>query len=194
MESEASKSRRDFIKQIARYSVVAAVGGTALYAIANSANDKLVWQIDPFKCTQCGRCETNCVLDISAVKCVHAFALCGYCDLCGAYLKSEAKERTTAAENQLCPTSALQRVFIEEPYYEYQVDKALCIGCAKCVEGCSSFGNGSLHLQIMHDICTDCNQCSIARVCPSDAISRVSSEQSYRIKGEYTQAVKNEEV
>ena len=191
---DSKETRRTFIKKVARYSAIGIVSGTALYALKNSISNDLVWQIDPFKCTQCGRCATNCVLDVSAVKCVHAYALCGYCDLCGAYLKSDSKERTTAAENQLCPTSALKRVYIEDPYYEYQIDKDLCIGCAKCVEGCASFGNSSLHLQIMHDICTDCNQCTIARVCPSDAISRVSTSKAYRIRGEYTEAVKNEEV
>lgn len=188
------ESRRDFIKKVARYSVVGIVGGTALYALKNATSKDLVWQIDPFKCTQCGRCATHCVLDTSAVKCVHAYVLCGYCDLCGGYLKPDSKERTTAAENQLCPTSALKRVYIEDPYYEYQIDEDLCIGCAKCVAGCSSFGNGSLHLQINHDICTNCNQCTIARVCPSDAINRTSSNEAYRIKGSFKDAVKNGEV
>lgn len=191
---EGKESRRDFIKKVARYSAVGIVGGTALYALKNATSKDLVWQIDPFKCTQCGRCATHCVLNTSAVKCVHAFVLCGYCDLCGGYLKPDSKERTTAAENQLCPTSALKRVYIEDPYYEYQVDEELCIGCAKCVAGCSSFGNGSLHLQINHDICTNCNQCSIARVCPSDAINRTTSDEAYKIKGSFEDAVKNKEV
>lgn len=191
---ENNETRRDFIKKVVRYSVVATVGGAAIYALKNSISDDLVWQIDPFKCTQCGRCATSCVRDVSAVKAVHAFALCGYCDLCGGYLKPESKERNTSAENQLCPTSALKRVYIEDPYYEYQIDEDLCIGCAKCVAGCTSFGNGSLHLQIIHDLCKNCNQCTIARVCPSDAITKVPSAEAYKIKGIYEEAVKNGEV
>jgi electron transport complex protein RnfB len=54
------------------------------------------------------------------------------------------------------------------------------------VKGCSAFGNGSLHLQIRHDRCLNCNQCSIARSCPSDAISRVPVDQPYMIKGSFT--------
>ncbi len=194
MTHENKESRREFVKKLARYSAIGIVGGTALYALNNSTSKDSVWQIDPFLCTQCGRCATNCVLDMSAVKCVHAYALCGYCDLCGGYLKPNSKERTTAAENQLCPTSALKRVYIEDPYYEYKIDEDLCFGCGKCVVGCSSFGNGSLHLQINHDICTDCNMCAIARVCPSEAIQRTSSDDAYRIKGSFKETVKNGEI
>jgi electron transport complex protein RnfB len=194
MKDNKLESRRDFIKKVARLSAAAAVGGVGMYALSNASKEDYVWQIDPFKCTSCGRCEDSCVLDISAVKCVHAYALCGYCDLCGGYLKPDSKERNTAAENQLCPTAALKRVYIEDPYYEYEIDEDLCIGCAKCVAGCTSFGNGSLHLQIMHRICVDCNQCTIARVCPSDAISRVTSKEAYKVKGDFTAAVKNGEV
>ena len=65
------------------------------------------------------------------------------------------------------------------------IDEDLCIGCAKCVKGCASFGNGSLHLQIRHDLCNNCNECSIARLCPSDAISRVPVDEPYQIKGDF---------
>jgi electron transport complex protein RnfB len=37
-------------------------------------------------------------------------------------------------------------------------------------------------------LCLNCNQCSIANMCPSDAISRVSSEQPYNIKGDFTKS------
>lgn len=185
--SETKKhTRRDFVRIGARASIGLALAGVAGFSLADLNKKKYVWQIDPFKCTQCGRCADYCVLKPSAVKCVHAFALCGYCDLCGGYLKPEAKERTTAAENQLCPTAAIQRKYIEDPYFEYVIDEELCIGCAKCVKGCGSFGNGSLHLQIRHDLCDDCNECAIARVCPSDAIVRVPSDEPYMIKGDFS--------
>jgi len=45
------------------------------------------------------------------------------------------------------------------------------------------FGNGSLHLQIQRDRCVDCNECSIARVCPSNAIQRIPLARSYLPKG-----------
>jgi electron transport complex protein RnfB len=177
--------RRTFIHKGMRLALGSAVVGTGVVALARSGKGpEYVWQIDPFKCTQCGRCATECVKSVSAVKCIHAYDLCGYCDLCGGYFKPGAKLQT-GAENQLCPTSAIQRRFIEEPYFEYVIDEDLCIGCAKCVKGCSSFGNGSLHLQIRHNLCLNCNQCAIASACPSNAISRVPASEPYLIKGNW---------
>jgi Na+-translocating ferredoxin:NAD+ oxidoreductase subunit B len=138
-----------------------------------------VWQLDPSKCIQCGRCATNCVLEQSAVRCTHVFAMCGYCDLCGGYFKPGAKNLDTAAENQLCPTHAIRRKFVEDPFFEYTIDEPLCIGCGKCVKGCSAFGNGSLQLQVRQDLCQQCNQCSIARSCPSGAFTRVPASRPY---------------
>ncbi|NQU86743.1 MAG: ferredoxin [Mariniphaga sp.] len=187
MEKKA-KNRREFIQKGARITLGLAVGGLGAMAFTKSTKDEWVWQIDPFECTQCGRCATECVLNPSAVKCVHAYDLCGYCDLCGGYLKPDAPERSTAAESQLCPTAAIERKFIEEPYFEYIINEDLCIGCAKCVKGCTAFGNGSLHLQIMHNICLNCNECSIARVCPNDAINRVKADEAYQVKGSWAGA------
>ena len=144
---------------------------------------KLFWQIDPHKCSQCGRCETHCTLPVSAVKCVHAYKVCGYCDLCGGYYRPNVKQLNTAAENLLCPTGAIQRKFVEDPYFEYIIDEKLCNGCGKCVKGCSSFGNGSLYLQVKRELCVDCNACKIATVCPSDAITRVPYQMAYKLKG-----------
>jgi electron transport complex protein RnfB len=141
-----------------------------------------VWQIDPAKCLRCGRCATECVRQHSAVKCVHSFAFCGYCKLCTGYFVPEPNDLTTAAENQLCPTAAIQRKYVEDPYYEYRIDENRCIGCAKCVEGCNRFGNGSLYLQIRHDRCLNCNECSIARACPGDAFRRVPADHPYLLK------------
>lgn len=142
-----------------------------------------LWQINPDKCIQCGRCATACVLTPSAVKCVHSYALCGYCDLCGGYFRPDSKTLTTGAENQLCPTAAIRRRFIEEPYFEYTIDRELCIGCGKCAKGCGAFGNGSLYLQIQHDLCRHCNECAIAVACPANAIQRTSHDQPYRLRG-----------
>ena len=81
-----------------------------------------VWQIDPHKCNQCGRCESECVMLPSAVKCVHAFAVCGYCDFCFAYLRPNAKPGT-GAEVELCPTGAITRTFIEEQVLPLETDR-----------------------------------------------------------------------
>ena len=178
-------ARRKFLQTFG--SVVAGgsiIGVTAMLATkTKSAEAGLFWQIDPHKCTQCGRCETHCVLAVSAVKCFHAKKVCGYCDLCGGYYRSNVKELNTAAENQMCPTGAIQRKFVEEPYFEYSIDESLCNGCGKCVKGCTSFGNGSLFLQVNRKLCTNCNECEIAKACPADAISRVPIDIAYKLKG-----------
>ena len=181
-----AQNRRDFIQSSSRFALALSIGGLGGLVFKNAKAGEYVWQIDPFKCMQCGRCADECVLTPSAVKCFHAFQLCGYCDLCGGYLKPGSIEMNTAAENQLCPTAAIKGSFVEEPFFEYSIDEDLCIGCAKCVEGCTSFGNGSLHLQINQDLCVNCNQCSIATKCPSDAIARVPNNEPYKVKGDFT--------
>ncbi len=150
--------------------------------VSKKSNDEKVWQLDPHKCVACGNCATYCVLEESAVKCVHAYAVCGYCNLCTGFFEPEPRELDTGAENQLCPTGAIKRSFIEDPYYEYIIDESLCIGCGKCVKGCNAFGNGSLFLQVRHDRCSNCNECSIAAACPAQAYSRVSANEPYIIK------------
>lgn len=176
-------NRRDFLNKSLRISAGVALGGVAGYLIKDSSTEDLVWQLDPAKCIQCGKCVTNCVLTPSAVKCVHVFDMCGYCDLCGGYFRAGTKKLTTGAENQLCPTGAIERKFVEEPFFEYHIIEELCIGCGKCVAGCGAFGNGSLQLQVRHDICVNCNQCNIALNCPADAYSRVPSSKSTIFKG-----------
>jgi len=182
----SGSSRRDFIQKGMRLTLGLGLAGVAGIASLNAGRENHVWQIDPFKCVRCGRCADYCVLTPSAVKCFHSYDLCGYCDLCGGYLKPDANELGTAAENQLCPTAAIKRKFVEEPYFEYDIDHELCIGCGKCAEGCTAFGNGSLHLQVSHEFCVNCNQCAIARVCPADAFSLVPASEPYNIKGSFT--------
>lgn len=176
-------SRREFLSTSIRVSILIGVGAMAGRLLTRSQGRQMVWQLDPSKCIQCGRCATNCVKTPSAVKCTHVYSMCGYCDLCGGYFRPETKELTTAAENQLCPTSAIKRKYIEDPYFQYDIDEDLCIGCAKCVKGCGSFGNGSLQLQIRQNLCDNCNECAIARDCPAGAFSRVPSDTPYLFSG-----------
>ena len=177
-------ARRDFLRKCGTW----ITGGSLLalgnvLAIKSSAKEgEMMWQIDPEKCLQCGRCQTECVLPVSAVKCFHANQVCGYCDLCGGYYRANVKELDTAAENMLCPTGAITRKFVEEPYFEYTIDESLCNGCGKCVKGCSSFGNGSLFLQIQQELCLNCNECKISKVCVSGAIQRVPVKSAYKLK------------
>ena len=180
-------TRRGFLRRCAGGAALAALGGVGAAIVAKGRGAAgqaggMVWQIDPHKCTQCGKCATYCVMKPSAVKCVHAFALCGYCNLCTGYFEPASNALNTGAENQLCPTGAIRRNFVEDPYYQYTIDEPLCVGCAKCVKGCGAFGNGSLFLQIRHDRCVNCNECSIVAACPSDAVRRVPAAHPYLLK------------
>ena len=70
--------RRDFFKKMG---TVLAGGSIAAVGIAGGSKVKgdeasVFWQIDPNVCTQCGRCETDCVMPVSAVRCVHAVKVC----------------------------------------------------------------------------------------------------------------------
>ena len=175
-------NRREFLANGLRATIVLGIGGLSFLVAKKTIAGQTVWQLDPAKCIQCGRCATSCVLAQSAVRCTHVYAMCGYCDLCGGYFKPGTKTLNTAAENQLCPTNALKRKYIEDPFFEYTVDEPMCIGCAKCVKGCSAFGNGSLQLQVRQDLCVRCNECAIARSCPADAFSRVPLSQPYLLR------------
>ena len=182
MPQDERKSRRDFLAEGVRTGGLILASGLLGALAIRAESGSMVWQIDPERCISCGRCATECVLTPSAVKCVHAYALCGYCKLCFGLLRDRRTGNTTAAENNRCPTDAIKRTFIEDPYYEMYIDEQLCIGCAKCVKGCNAFGNGSMFLQIRHDRCVNCNQCAIANACPSHAISRVPASRPYRLK------------
>ncbi len=182
-KKDKSLSRRELVRKGAGSLAALGLGALFVGSLDKSEEDDMVWQLDPDKCVQCGRCATECVLNPSAVKCVHAFDVCGYCDLCFAYYRPGTMEFDTGAEKHLCPTFAIERTYIEHPYYEYIIDEDKCIGCAKCVQGCQTFGNGSLYLQVRHDICVNCNQCNIAAACPSKAFKKVPASKPYLLKG-----------
>jgi electron transport complex protein RnfB len=183
MKSGKKLKRRDFLNTGIRLGIGVGMGALAIDLTTRSVSGKTIWQLDPSKCVQCGNCATECVLQTSAVKCVHVTSMCGYCDLCSGYLRPNVKDLNTAAENKLCPTDAIVRTFVEEPYFEYRIVEELCNGCAKCVKNCGSFGNGSLQLQVQQHLCLNCNQCSIARSCPSQAFSRVDRNIPYLLQG-----------
>jgi len=179
---ETDPSRRDVLSGAVRAAALLGIGGALGALIPSHARGETAWQIDPYKCIQCGKCATECVLEQSAVKCFHSFGICGYCKPCSGYFHTEPGAVNTGVDNQMCPTDALKRKFIEDPYYEYTIDADLCIACGFCVKGCSLHGNGSLHLQIDQSRCLHCNWCSIAAKCPATAISRVPADNSYKLK------------
>jgi electron transport complex protein RnfB len=181
-ENQNDFTRRHFLKDGLWGTCLVGAGAVAGFAARKTKKNNTVWQIDPYKCIACGNCATYCVLENSAVKCVHAFELCGYCRICFGFFGPEPFEITEGAENQVCPTGAIKRKFVEEPYYEYTIDESLCNGCGKCVKGCNAFGNGSLLLQVRHDRCLNCNECSIAAACPSGAFKRIPADKPYLLK------------
>ena len=91
-------SRRAFLRNGARIAAMTGLGALGGLLASRSQADSWVWQIDPQKCLHCGNCATKCVLEQSAVKCVNAFAMCGYCNLCTGYFEPEPNSLTTAAE------------------------------------------------------------------------------------------------
>lgn len=182
-DDDGGMKRREFLRTGVRTVLGAALAGLGVLTLRRTRAAGRVWQIDPSKCVQCGRCATHCVLEPSAVKCVHAYGMCGYCKLCFGYFEPSATELHEGAENQACPVGAIRRTFVEDPYYEYRIDEGLCIGCGKCVKGCNAFGNGSFFLQVRHDRCLNCNDCAIARACPADAFRQVPAARPYIFKG-----------
>ena len=180
-------TRRSFVKTGLNAAAGLSLAGLSGFLINRSSSEELVWQLDPNLCVQCEKCSTDCVLSESAVKVVHSTSMCGYCDLCSGYLEPGTKSRNTGAESQLCPTGAIKRTFVEDPYFEYVIDEKLCIGCGKCVKGCGAFGNGSMYLQVRQDRCVNCNECSIARACPAQAYRRVPASRPYILQGDEAQ-------
>jgi len=191
--ADEKTERRRFLCDGARVAGAIVLGGAAGFVGGRKGRgDGHVWQIDPDKCMACGNCATYCVLDISAVKAVQCYPMCAMCDLCTGYFDVEHVSRDTAAENQLCPTGAIDRQLISEeagiPRFEYHIEEPKCIGCGKCVEGCAMM-NGSLYLQVRHDRCLNCNQCSIAVACPTQAFRRVPAGDPYLLKSKARQMV-----
>jgi electron transport complex protein RnfB len=179
-------NRREFLHDGMRVAGLVALGTTGGFLVGRQGSaDDTRWQLDPNKCVACENCATKCVLDESAVKCMQFFDMCGYCEICTGYFDPNYRELNTAAENQMCPTGAVVRTFVEEKagqkFFEYTIDAAACIGCGKCVKGCALM-NGSLYLQVDQERCLNCNECAIAASCPTQAFDRVPAERPYRLK------------
>ena len=184
MEKEkTANTRREFLKKTSRAASFFVLGGAAGKVLSNAGREDMVWQIDPNKCIQCGNCATHCVLTPSASRCVHDMTMCGYCRICTGYFPTDVPVLDEGAENQLCPVGAILRRYLEEPYFEYEVDRSACIGCARCAKGCTAYGNGSLYMQIQRDLCVNCNECAIGLVCEGNAIIRIPAEMQYLPKG-----------
>lgn len=182
-------TRRDVMGHAVRGAGLVVLGGAAIH-LTRKASAQGVWWIDPTKCINirlgatgvevCDLCSTDCVLALSAIRAVNTFEECGRCCICPAYydVKSEVGEDGLPSR-KLCPRDAIEREPIGEVdpddplnnFYEYKIDKTRCNGCGMCSMGCKEpAGLGSIRLEVRHDLCLDCNRCSIAQICPDDAV------------------------
>ena len=196
MKDKQQTSRRDFLINGGRLTAMAAIGGTAWRLIAGkSAADsefmrpgtRYGWRINPEKCSSCGLCETSCVRKPSAVKAVNDQKKCSNCIVCHGHLLEEsvATEKIDSEGVRVCPYDAVKRHHFGGDYYQYSIDDKNCVGCGKCSKRCEADGTKSLFLIVRPDLCLNCNQCSIALVCPEGAIERVPIYPEDNYRGEF---------
>ena len=182
-------SRRKLLDRLARGAAVAGMGGVAGFLV-RKAEGQIVWQVDSLKCLNsrvgevgvkaCDLCLKDCVVPQSAVRAVNEHARCGRCSICPAYFNvTSAVGKDGLPSEKLCPRDAIARKPIGEVdprdpannFYEYVVDEAKCDGCGKCVMACKEpAGLGSIVLRVRHNLCVNCNRCTISQSCPKDAL------------------------
>lgn len=109
-------SRRELLRWAGRGAAAAAVGGLAYRAGsgASGTDTRFAWQINPQKCTSCGKCETACVRTPSAVKAVNDQAVCHNCVICYGHISNTdvAPDKVTAEGTPVCPWDAVRRTFL----------------------------------------------------------------------------------
>ncbi|MCF7733501.1 MAG: 4Fe-4S binding protein [Akkermansiaceae bacterium] len=197
--------RRKFI-QFGGQLIGTAVLGGAAWRVLSGADPEAdftqpkgpyVWRLNPDKCTFCGLCETACVRKPSAVKAVNDQVKCSYCVACYGQLSelTIASDLIDSKGKRVCPYDAVRRKEFsggKDGYHLYTIDQERCTGCCKCTKRCNELGTKSMFLLIRPDLCIGCNRCSIAAVCPDDAIELVHCypEDDYRGEFELDQQLK----
>src|SRR4030043_1063020 len=88
-ENKYPLTRRRFLRDGLWGTCFAGLGALTGFAFNKVRKTRTVWQIDPQICIACGNCATYCVLEESAVKCMHAHAICGYCRICFGFFGPE---------------------------------------------------------------------------------------------------------
>ncbi len=184
-------TRRDVLKHAARGTALLGLGGLAWH-LARGSDVEGAWQLDCQKCVNsrlgalgvdvCELCATTCVIGLSAVRAVNEYSKCGRCYICPAYFDvKSAIDAEGLPSQKLCPRDAIERKPIGEVdeddpannFYEYIIDEERCNGCGRCVMACKEpAGLTSIRLEVRHNLCLDCNRCSIAIVCPDEAYDR----------------------
>lgn len=181
-------SRRQFVQWLGRGAACAALGAlTARVLLGKKEDSRFVrpghgyaWQIDPAKCTFCGRCEDACVRKPSAVKAVNDQKLCSNCFVCYGHVFNrgiDAPESAAEGRN-VCPRNAVLRTGLDgvaPGVFRYEIIQESCTGCAKCAAECNRHGSKSMFMIIRPDLCINCNNCAIADACLPGAVERVPS-------------------
>jgi electron transport complex protein RnfB len=191
-------SRRDFMRLGGRFAVGGILGGIAWRVLAGVDPDfeidqprgSYAWQIDPEKCSFCGKCATACVRQPSAVKAVNDQKKCSYCVICYGHIRNKEidSDMVESDGDKVCPENAVRRNNYcggSDGYFTYTIDHERCIGCGECALACNGHGSKSMFLIIRPDLCLGCNQCQIALECPDGAITRLPLEPADDFRGIY---------
>jgi electron transport complex protein RnfB len=192
------RGRRRLIRFGGQLIGAAALGGSSWRVLTGPDPDAVfsqpkgpyVWRINPDKCTFCGRCETACVRDRSAVKAVNDQKKCSYCVACYGHI-SDLNVSSALIDSKglrVCPHDAVKRDRFsggEDGYHLYTIDEATCTACGKCAKRCNELGTRSMFLIIRPDLCIGCNRCAIAAVCPDDAVEWAHSYPEDDFRGDF---------
>jgi electron transport complex protein RnfB len=191
-------SRRDFMRLGGRLAAGGVLGGIAWRALAGTDPEfeleqpgvRYAWQIDPEKCSFCGKCASACVRQPSAVKAVNDQKKCSYCVICYGHISNKEIDsvKVETDGHKVCPVDAVRRHNYSggpDGYFTYTIDHERCIGCGECAHACNGHGSKSLFLIIRPDLCLGCNQCQIALECPENAITRLPQEPADNFRGIY---------
>lgn len=193
-ENKDKIGRRNFLKNAGRATCALALGGIAYRIISKHTNEdtagprsRFVWQIDPDKCTFCGKCEISCVRTPSAVKAVNDMKKCSYCVVCYGHISNKQidSDKIDTDGIRICKYNAVTRKNYsggKNGYFIYDIDHDKCTGCGECAKACNDKGTKSMFLIIRPDLCLACNSCNIAQICPENAIDRlyIGAEDNFR--------------
>lgn len=195
----ADSGRRKFLVKAGQAACACLLGGTTWRVFFSPKNPdaefdqprtRYAWQINPDKCTFCGKCATACVRKPSAVKAVNDQKKCSFCVVCYGHIIDQDidSSKIDSHGKRVCPNDAVSRRHYSggpDGCFIYTIDDKRCIGCGKCAKRCNGYGTKSMFLLIRPDLCLGCNECAIADACPSHAIERVHLTCEDDFRGEY---------